>query len=75
MAETSIQAARRKAREKREAAERAAAEKAAADSAAKSTDDKEEEKGFFDSFFNRGDAIDDAVEGRKREGQSTDSNN
>jgi hypothetical protein len=34
------------------------------------------EKGFFDSFFNRGDTIDDAVDtDRQRKNQSTDSSN
>lgn len=71
MSETSIARARRLAREKREAEEdrkRREAEKKEAPPA------KKEEKGFFDSFFNRGEAIDEAVEGR-RQNQHTDKAN
>ena len=67
MAESSIAKARRLAREKREKREREEA-------APPPKKEEKEEKGFFDSFLNRGDAIDDAVEGR-RKNQSTDSNN
>lgn len=66
--ETSIQRARRLAREKRE---REAVEKAIPKEAVPTP---EKEKGFFDSFFDRDKTIDEAVEGR-RKNQSTDSNN
>lgn len=60
-----------KARKAKEAADKAAKQKP------KPTPKKPEpEKGFFDSFFNRGDTIDDAVDNdRKRKNQSTDGNN
>jgi hypothetical protein len=62
----------RKERAEREAAE--AAEKAAKEAQNRTKESPKKEKGFFDSFFNRGDAIDEAVEG-KRDNQSTDSSN
>ena len=74
MAETSIQKARRLAREKREARE--AAEAAAAAAAAKAPAAKEPESpGFFASFFGRAETVDEAVAAAQREAQTTDSNN
>lgn len=76
--ETSIQAARRKARERREAeeAEQKARDEAAAKEATEKTPAK---KGFFEGFFNRDETVDGAVEeaetGRMRNNQSTDSAN
>lgn len=73
MAETSIQRARRLARERREAQE--AAELAEALAAEEATEEpEEEEEGFFSSFFNREDTIDDAVENAQRR-QNTDEAN
>ena len=54
---------------RKQAAARAAAEAAAEPVA----EEVEEDEGFFSAFFGRGEAIDDAVEGRKTR-QSTDSN-
>lgn len=60
MAETSIQKARRLARESREARERA--EAAEAEARAEAEKEEPEEEGFFSSFFGRGDTIDDAID-------------
>ncbi len=57
---------------RKQAAARAAAAEAAAAKKAAEPVEEEKESGFFSAFFGRGEAIDDAVEGRRTR-QSTDS--
>lgn len=66
MAETSIQRARRLAREKRERDE------AAAKAAAKKPAEKPKKEGFFSAFRGRGESIDSAVEAAEGSNQERD---
>jgi len=73
MAESSIQRARRLARERRER-EEAEAALLAAEAAKPEAEEEVEESGFFSSFFGRGESIDSAVEAAQGR-QSTDKAN